>query len=411
MYKWIVIALLFISFSANARERLDYQFVDSITYSDYMQGKWDHLIATGTNAILENIDYKRLRQRIGYAFFVKKDYFSAKKHYEKALEFDEYDSDTRAFLYYCGIDLGDEVFARIQASKLSPEVRQSLNESAIKVVDAIDLEYNKKTNNVDYRSNPIYARIGLKTDLGYRLTLYQSLSRFSQGVVLNPDQGSANGGVSHYQNDTTSQVEYYTLAKWSLNAHTALSCGYHYVATTVRSPTFYANLYYAGINSRINRVQLGMNASMFKSGMGTNKQLGLTAGITLPSKSDINLTGLVSLLNQNDLSLTNLSKNRIVYHQSVSGKITNSLWGMASATFGNIKNYNDNEGLYLYNSLDATVFRTGLTFFWNLTDHIMLYTNYSLDKKERIDWITGTTTNYTSIYYQQSFLGGIRWKL
>ncbi|MEI7676109.1 MAG: hypothetical protein WCJ03_04955 [Bacteroidales bacterium] len=410
MYKWIIILLLTTTFSLQAKESLDFLSTDSITYQCYLKGDWDKLISTGKRAIADDIDFKRLRQRMGYAYFVKQDYFAAKVQYEMALKLDETDADTRAFLYYCGMYIGDEDFARFHAAKLSDEIRQSLNMKRFKLIDAVDLEYNKKTNNTDYRSNPIYARIGLKTRLGYRLSLYQSLSKYSQGVVLNPDQGSTNSGDTNYQNDTTSQLEYYTNAKWSLDQHTVFTCGYHYVVTTVRSPNFYANLYYAGINSRFNRVQLGMNASMFKSGMGSNKQLGLTAGITLPTKSDINLTGLVSLLNQNDKSLTNLSKNRLVYHQSVSGKIANSLWGMASATFGNIKNYNDNEGLYLYNSLDATVFRTGLTFFWNLTDHIMLYTNYSLDKKERIDWSTGTT-NYTSIYYQQSFLGGIRWKL
>ena len=77
----------------------------------------------------------------------------------------------------------------------------------------------------------------------------------------------------------------------------------------------------------------------------------------------------------------------------------------ANVTFGNIKNYNDNNGLYVYNSLDATTFRTGLTLFWNLTNKITLFGNYSFDKKEISD--NNTITNYN----QQSFLGGIRWKL
>ncbi|MCX6239301.1 MAG: hypothetical protein NTY07_17395 [Bacteroidia bacterium] len=130
--------------------------------------------------------------------------------YEKALTFDSYDADTRAYLYYCGLNTGDEAFARIHAEKLPKDLQQKLNEEAFKPADAIDFEFNFKANSSNTRSNPTYLRAGLSTQLGYRLSLYQSVSNYQQTI----DAG------------LTKQPEYFALLNWSVTSHTSLGLVY-----------------------------------------------------------------------------------------------------------------------------------------------------------------------------------------
>ena len=135
-----------------------------------------------------------------------------------------------------------------------------------------------------------------------------------------------------------------------------------------------------------------------KNDMGKFKQINATAGVVLPVRSNIYLNSTLS-------RMTESGSNRFIFSQSVGGQLAKTLWAEGNVTLGDIKNYNDHQALYVYNSLDATTFRTGLTLFWNLTNKITLFGNYSFDKKEISD--NNTITNYN----QQSFLGGIRWKL
>jgi len=51
--------------------------VDSLTYNYYLNGNWNELITLGKQATNDSIDFKYLQQRMGYAYFVKGNYFAA----------------------------------------------------------------------------------------------------------------------------------------------------------------------------------------------------------------------------------------------------------------------------------------------------------------------------------------------
>jgi len=79
------------------------------------------------------------------------------------------------------------------------------------------------------------------------------------------------------------------------------------------------------------------------------------------------------------------------------------LWLEGTVTVGNLKNYNDNNGMYLYNTLDPTIFRVGLSAFISLSKNITFVGNYTYDTKQ---------IEFTNIKYNQhSISGGIIWKL
>jgi tetratricopeptide (TPR) repeat protein len=183
MYKflisWMILCPLM---SLRSQIQLDFQSTDSITYDCYIKGDWEKLISTGHQAIKGGVISKFLHQRMGYAYFVKKQYVQARNQYEKALYFDESDQNTRLYLYYCGINLGEDEYARFQLSKLSDETKKWLKIDDTRMVDAVDVEYNYKINHSGTRTNPIFYKTGINSILWNRLSLYQSFSQFFQTV-------------------------------------------------------------------------------------------------------------------------------------------------------------------------------------------------------------------------------------
>ena len=157
--------------------------------------------------------------------------------------------------------------------------------------------------------------------------------------------------------------------------------------------------------------------------MDTCTQIGLSVGYTIPGSTNIYLKSSLNVLKLQSRTLAkdkngvyiykngeykydyNTSKN-FIFTQTIGGQILKPLWAEASITLGNLKNYNDNNGLYLYNSEDATLFRTGISMFYIFNKNIKFVGNYTYDKKELIN-----TDKTIYNYNQHSFSTGIIWKL
>src|SRR5665647_287228 len=274
MYKILIIVLLFVLQSnVYAEQPITYQLADSISYQHYMNGDWDKLINYGHEAIKQDVDFKNLRKRMGYAYFVKADYFKSQQQYEKALTFDESDVDVRIYLYYCGIYKGDNAYAQYHASKLTPEVQKSLGLKPFKIASAVDFEYNYKANDdsLGIRSNPTYYRIGISSQLGYRLNLYQAVSRYSQTVNVTT---------------STIQTEYCGLLNWALNSHSSVDIAFHYNNTNINTTIFTENMFFAQLSTRINHFRYGVNGSIYSNVMGNYTQIGLSGRWDLGTKGN-----------------------------------------------------------------------------------------------------------------------------
>ncbi len=379
MRKILIIILLFGAIALKAQNPLTFIATDSITYKCYLTGDWDKLIATGNQAIAENIDFKYLRQRMGYAYFIKGNYIASQKQYEKALEFDPYDEGTLEYLYYCALNTGDETNARFYAAKLPAGLQKKLHISALNPIASFDMEYNYKTSTLATRSDPTYLRAGVYSRLGYHLSLYQSFSYFKQTVDL----------------ARVTQPDYLAAVNLSLSPKTTFTLAYHYLNTSVDSYNYLGNLVYASLANRVNRFSFGINGSFFKYDIYTYKQAGVYAGVTLPGKPVIYFTSYLSGLNDE-------LNTRFIFSQVAGARISKSIWAEGVVTLGNLQNYNDHGALYVYNSVDPTVFRAGITLYWYAGKHIILYGNYLYDTKQ----IEQTSNQYI----QQSFLGGLIWK-
>lgn len=421
MYKFLTIAFLFITIAIKAEKPITYASADSLSYQYYMAGEWNKLISFGNEAIQQKIDFKRLRQRMGYAYFMKADYFAAQYQYEKALKFEVSDLDTRIYLYYSALNTGDEDAAKYHASKLPKETQKSLGIKTIKIVDAVDLEYNYKMNLVNTRSNPNYYRLGINSQLGHRLTLYQAVSNYAQSTIGSATSTLNNTSYRILNASYKNQSEYYAAGKWQLNSNISLLAGYHYlnaavtdtititetraqrnenvnVNKTIDTLTNYfpANMFIAKISVKFNRINISMIGTTFAMDTVTTSQIGVQAGIKIPGKTNLYLeSALYSMIESNN--------NHFVFSQSAGISLGPKLWLNGNISIGNLKNYSDNNGLYVYNSEDETTFRTTATLFWFVGKKITFFTNYGYDNK--------LITNLNINYNQHSFSGGIIWKL
>ena len=268
MVKFIIVLLLLAAVTLKAQQPMTYQFSDSVTYNCYLKGDWEKLIKTGKASIRESIDYKRLRQRMGFAYFALADYYEAQFQYEKALAFDEYDPDSREVLYYSILNTGNQGYARYLAAKLPTELKAKLGIKTYKPVDAVDLEYNFKNNDSHTRTNPTYLRAGISTQLGYRLQLYQSISNYRQTV----------------DTSLTKQPEYFALLTWSATSKIAVDVAYHYLNTTVAGYQIPGHLAFAALSANLKRISLGVNGSILNSKTGNTSQLGNLCALRIPWK-------------------------------------------------------------------------------------------------------------------------------
>lgn len=427
MYKFVIIAFILVSVSVHAvvlkqcevsdslvsltehKTSLDFQTVDSLTYQYYLTGKWNELIKTGKEAIRNQIDYKRLRQRIGYAYFMKADYYAAMKQYEAALVFDKTDLDTRAYLYYCGINTGNESYSRYQAGKLPVESQQFLGEKPFKVIDAIDLEYNYKSNDSQIRSNPNYWRVGCSTKLSYQLSLYQAFSSYSQNL------DSTGTEFNFFSRSAVTQNEYYAGLSWKPAANFEFLLGYHYINSRINDSVSYkiplidvvrkdtilqtGNMFFGKIAFKYNRLDLGLSASLLTYNKILTQQYTLQAGISLPGSLGIQLKSKVDVLFDN-------AARRLIFTQTAGLIPLKNVWIEGNVTLGNLNNYADYNGLYILNSKDPTTFKTGVSIFWQALNRISIFANYGYDIKQ-LKGINNTFINYN----QQSFSGGIIWKI
>jgi len=383
MVKYLILAFLFLPLLLKSQDNLIFQQVDSVTYQYFIKGQWKELIDLTKKSESQGIESKFLYQRAGYAYFMTSDYFMAREKYENALKFDRMDPITLEYLYYCGLNTGLEESARYYARNLDPETLKRLGIVSLKPIDALDMELNYKSNDATTRSDPYYYRVGIKTQLGYRLSLYQSVSYYGQKVDAS----------------RIKQPEYYALIKWSMSPNVQIKGAFHGINTKIGINNYPAYLGFLGISSQFKRLNLGGNVSVLSLDTATVKQFGIEATVNLPGKSGVYFTSGLNGISESGSS-------RAVFSQSVGLKCVKNLWVEGNVTLGNLKNYNSLNALYVYNSYDPAVFRTGVTLFYLLNQHITLIGNFTYDQKE-----FGNNLNNNQYYNQLSISGGIKWRL
>jgi tetratricopeptide (TPR) repeat protein len=388
-FRYLVILLLFFNFVVKAQINIDFRYVDSLTYGFFKSGDWDNLIRLGTKAIDNDIDYKYLRQRLGLAFFSKGDFIKARIQFEKALSFDNFDTFTLVYLYYTYLNTVQAEYAGYFAGKMPQDLRKSLSVKSFQLVESIDLEYCFKFAGTNLRSNPQYYHFGINSMIGQRLRFYQMFSNYRQAITIQDTVLNENVNVQ--------QPAYFALLKFIVSPHWMLKSAYHYLNTTFGTTKSNLNLGFLGLSTNFSRFNFEINMSVLKNEQYYVRQSGIQAGVSFSRNLNMYITSALSLTNQQN-------KSRFIYNQKAGFRPFKKIWLEGNLTLGDLRNYNDYDAMYVYNSGDPTTFRTGTTLYFYTGKHITVWANLAYERK-------GYYGNSLYHYNQYSYLGGIKWKL
>lgn len=389
--RYLILALIvfLISSALSGQKIKDFNYYDSVTYSLYLSGNWNELIDLGNEAIGIGIDYKYLRQRVGYARFVTGDFHRSRSDFEKALSFDSYDQFTIEYLYYSYLNIGKKDYSGNIEQRLNQELKHTLEIKDSDPLESIELEYNYKFAGTSFRTNPQYYRVGALSKLNHRLSLFQSLSLYNQEVEL--QLSGSNETIS------VRQLEYYALLKILAGRRLIMKGGYHYLHNNSGTSALNGNLFLLSLSPDLGRISLEISGSALNMAQENIFQAGLQAGYVFPGKSGFYLTSNVTGLFQTQ-------SNNLIFSQKAGWRMLKRVWLEGNASFGRMLNYNDFNGLYVYNSIDPLILKTGISGYIPVSKKIALWAGYSWEKKEFYE-------NSSFHYNQFSYLGGIRWKL
>ena len=365
---------------------------DSLSLNYYMAADWDKLLALGKLAQKEGIDFKILQQRLGYAYFMKKKYYKSMHHYSLALKYEPQDSLSLLYMYYNGLNTGLHSYARYYASKLAhTDYKQYTGESRFRMLDAVDLEYSYKRAAHDRRSNAEYQRVGINSLLGYKWSLYQSVSRFRQRSE---------------STNLSKQNEYLALLSWTPLEHFSFAATYHYVDTKVIQEgaiySYPGQILFGKADFRHQRLLFSLSTSDFSTSYLRSTQLGAHLGLGFAGDMNTYFKSSLYRVFENK-SYEEAPTQRFIFKQTAGIMLLDQIWTEASLNLGNMDNFVDLDGLYVYNSLDRSTFRSGLTTFWYINHRWTVFLNYTYDTKNIV------LTN--EFYNQQSITGGLLWKL
>lgn len=346
------------------------------------------LVAAFYSSKAQFIPINQPADSLAYANFIAGNYSAAIKEYNIALANNSFDKTAAYYAYLCNKCLNHELQASWYAAHLDTGQLNYEQITAFGLIDA-GFETGVKVPSDIYRGTASYTRVGLSNRLSWRFQLEQSVAFFGQSIdsrlnatlkeAFNPDQ----------------QVEYYGKLSYSLARNVSLFGAYHYLFTNYQSTNYNSNIGVAGI--KYTGTYFDIQGDVDWGYMIDHNLMQYNVGLLFYPLGNLNLYTIsrVCSLNQNGTS-------QVVFSQAAGFKAAKNLWLETSVTFGNLDNYIDADGLYIYNTIDASKLKLGETAFYQLGKHAQLQLNYTFEKKQ--------DNLHNLSYIQHSVTAGILWK-
>lgn len=327
---------------------------------------------------------------LGYALFIKGNYNGALKQYDESLAANPADKNAAYFAYLSAKYLNRDLQSSYYASKLDTA---QLHYGHIAPFGALNagLEGSLKFVQEEYRGTAAYTRASFANRLGWRLQLDQSVSFFGQSI------GKRTGDKDDYKLtwNQDNQLEYYGKLGFSISNKLALIGAYHYVNNSYLGASYNSNIGIGGIKYAGNYFDLQGDVNWGTMVGHSVSQLNATLMLYPFGNLNFYTISRLSSLNQNGATQT-------IFSQTVGFKAARFIWLETSGSFGNLNNYIDADGLYIYNAVDATNLKLGETVFFVIGKHAQLQLNYTFERKQDSDQDIS--------YPQHSVAAGLLWK-
>ena len=397
--------MLFIN-GLSAQNNLNLTDVDKITYKHYNEQEWDELIQIGNEAIKNGIDFYYLNYRMGIAYYSKKRYRKAIPFFEKVIESTPEDAIAKEYLYYSyllGSRLGD-------ASKIlytfDEKYRKSIEFHKTKnLFNSLGLEY-KYYSFGDFAVNET-----VNTEVVQKVR--NSMNYFSVDL-LNYSQNSStfsfnasfiNGNNSVYNiayspeviQEKLKQYQFYVSWKEQIANGLILNFGLTYMRENLQwYDSQYSNgnsttlIYDGSTNNFVGLMSLTKSIKNFDLSMGSSisrindeKQAQpFISAKWFPFANTSVYTNTTVSYQYN----FNTDNDNFIFKQSLVANLNSRFSLKVFGLYGKVYNFVDNNGMSIYNNLDAIDYWYGLSMNYYFNTTTQMYLSYRND---------GQTNNYT----------------
>lgn len=404
----ILLTLSFILFAGkiDAQTKLSFTDIDKLTYQFYTKQKWDDLIKTGKEAIDNNIDFYYLNYRMGVAYYSKKRYRKAISFFEEVVNAKPNDATAKEYLYYSYL-LG------------------SRTADATKMLYSLEVSHRKKIE--FHNTNSIFNGLGFE----YK---YYSFGNYTINESVNTEIVQKTRKSLNY---LSADLLNYSQNNSTIYFNTSIINGDNYVYNNKYSPLVIdedlrqIQLYFSwnklisdGLSVKIAMSYMHENLKWYdyqsssnNSGIlvydgSTNNFVGFASFTKSTNNIDFYIGSSISRINDekqtqpfvgvkwfpfsNKGFYTNTSivyqynfnsyNDNFVFKHSFITELNSKLSLKAYGLYGKIYNLVDNDGLSIYNNLDAIDYWYGLSVNYYLSTTTQMYLSYRND---------GQTNNYT----------------
>jgi hypothetical protein len=384
----ILTIVLLSSFFGFAQEQYTYDSVNAKSYRLYTSNDWTNLLNYGKDVVNHQIDFQFLRLRLGYAAFQLNNYSEAITHYEKVIQNDSYNTVARYYLWVCNgmlnnNEIGDLNIPFIAAEAITEEKRKSTK------ITEIGIESSYKATDLLRRGNSLYGRFDLSARLGYNLHIQQSFALFNS-KINEPLYTSINNNT----NIQINQVEYYNKTSLTLDKRWVIKGTYHYLYTPFNNLSYKNNIGMLGLQYNKPQFSLQVNAIMGKLIDSSFQQY--TAQLKWYPLGNLNFYTFTTG------SLRKASDKVYNLKQVIGFKAFEHCWTEGYITLGSFKNITENDILYVYNAIDRTLSKKGVSIYTDVIPGCILQIGYTY---EHLELYKKPTT-----FNQHSIIGGIKWK-
>lgn len=454
IYKIIIaVFLFFLVVNGMAQDIINSTIVEQRSYQLYLDKNWSELTKYGNKAISKEYDYFYLRMRIGIAYYEQKKHMRAIKHFEKAVEFNSADTLALEYLYYSYVFSGRSNQAKLLTEKFNAALHNKIKPPKNKFINGMYIEggplysnLNDNYKNIDIDGiynkygeaailkNMQYWQFGLKHQLSSKFSIYQGYSNIKLDLtknirINNKDTWDNYPLTQHdYYVSFTKQYKHFSFSPALHLIKVDFTTHYPNFSLTPNEPVFrfrdtsFTN-YVTSFSLTKNKGIYTCNLSAGFSQLNGFTQIQTGFALTYYPKANTNFYGTSSLvyLNESNLNGSNWRESnwneseasRVIAIQRFGLKLAKKLWAEAGITYGNQRNYYENNAFVVFNTADKILYKYSFYITSSLLKHIELSIRYDYFSREN------TYINFNDLYqpqlinvnYQtQSIIGGIKWK-
>ena len=467
--RFIIILLLFFSINIIAQDSLSYSYFDKKTYNLYLKQDWAKLIKVSKQAFKKGYDSYYFHMRIGIAYYEKKRYVKATKHFEKARKYN-INPTLKEYLYYSYLYSGYTFKAEYYSQFLTDTLKKKigikyrfLNSADLFGGSFINNNFDK-LNDKEFHNNTKYVSsstrfknklnntygLGIGINFSTHIKAYINYSFLSENKT---QITKTNISSSEYETETydtkTTQSSYYFNIKYLSNSFSLtsalniLNITDNYMYPYIDYGLFYQNnntsnsdfIFGINLQQKISNFEIGLRGAF--SNLNDNRQLLAELEAIYYPLGNKNLYLIVSTGFQNiaeKITTTSGRRNRektsysTIENNNISKikfgfKTFKYLWIETQVYFGRINEYNEANSFVVYNDISPITSQYRLNLISPITKHLSIFVKYSYNTREQYYYnfkivpavypeppgpVLETETDYNKIN-NSSIIGGIKW--